>query len=201
MKYVVCFPGSRNALIVIAVDEHPEIETIVVHDERSAAFYALGMALQLKAPVGVVCTSGSAMLNYYPAVAEAYYQCIPLVIMSADRPEEWVNHGDGQMIVQKKVYSNHIQFQTSISQELDEATIHSRVRKAFYAALNNWRGPIHFNLPLVEPLYGTREVVLEKLADIQFEANHTSFSEQDMIEIRTAWVVRLRKCICIYICI
>ena len=78
MRHVVCSPGSRNAALVIAIDEHPKLEAIVIHDERSAAFYALGMAQQLNAPVGVVCTSGSAMLNYYPAVAEAFYQCIPL---------------------------------------------------------------------------------------------------------------------------
>ena len=78
MTHFVCSPGSRNAPIVIALDEHPDVHTIIIHDDRSAGFYALGMAQQLQAPVGLVCTSGSAMLNYYPAVAEAYYQCVPL---------------------------------------------------------------------------------------------------------------------------
>lgn len=95
LKKVVCSPGSRNAPIIIALDEHPEIETFVIHDERVAAFYALGMAQELNEPVAVVCTSGSAMLNYYPAVAEAYYRSIPLIVLSADRPTEWINHGDG----------------------------------------------------------------------------------------------------------
>ncbi|MGY8926797.1 MAG: thiamine pyrophosphate-binding protein, partial [Flavobacteriales bacterium] len=96
MRKVVCSPGSRNAPLIIAIDEHPKIEAIVIHDERCAAFFAMGMAQQLKEPVAVVCTSGSAMLNYFPAVAEAYYQCIPLVVISADRPAELINQGDGQ---------------------------------------------------------------------------------------------------------
>ena len=120
MRHVVCSPGSRNAPLVIAFDEHPEIETFVIHDERCAAFYAMGMAQQLNAPVGITCTSGSAMLNYYPAVAEAYYQSIPLVVISADRPEEWINQGDGQTIVQKGVYSNHIRFEGTIHEEINK---------------------------------------------------------------------------------
>ena len=83
MRRVVCSPGSRNAPIVIALDAHPDIETWVIHDERSAAFYALGMAEISGESVGVVCTSGSALLNYYPAVAEAFYRSIPLVVISA----------------------------------------------------------------------------------------------------------------------
>ena len=116
----VCSPGSRNAPIVIALDEHPEIETYIIHDERVAAFYALGMAQELNVPVGVVCTSGSAMLNYYPAVAEAFYRSVPLVVLSADRPSEWVNHGDGQTIVQEGVYQNHIQWEGVIKENLED---------------------------------------------------------------------------------
>jgi 2-succinyl-5-enolpyruvyl-6-hydroxy-3-cyclohexene-1-carboxylate synthase len=166
MTHVVCSPGSRNAPLVIAIDEHPALETIVVHDERSAAFYALGMAQELKAPVGLVCTSGSAMLNYYPAVSEAYYQYVPIVVMSADRPTEWVNHGDGQTIVQQGVYHNHIRHEARISKEQTDNEINEQVDLAFAAALNTWKGPIHFNLPLEEPLYGKREVEWEKEAEV-----------------------------------
>ncbi len=159
MHHVVCSPGSRNAPLVIAFDAHPEVETFVIHDERSAAFYAMGMAQALNAPVGVTCTSGSAMLNYYPAVAEAYYQCIPLVVISADRPEEWVDHGDGQTIVQKGVYQNHIRFETTINEDLkDETELKTSVQKAFSLGKGNWKGPIHFNVPLSEPLYQTVSV-------------------------------------------
>lgn len=187
MTHVVCSPGSRNSSIVIALDEHPAIKTLVAHDERSAAFYAMGMALQLKAPVGVVCTSGSAMLNYYPAVAEAYYQSIPLVVMSADRPTEWVNHGDGQTIVQEGVYENHIRYQARISKELNAQEIHSEVNKAFEAALKGWRGPIHFNLPLEEPLYGTREVEWEREEPIEFAHERLHLSEEEKEQLTKIW--------------
>lgn len=154
METVVCSPGSRNAPIVIAADEHPSIETIVIHDERVAAFYALGISLATDKPVGLTCTSGSAMLNYYPAIAEAYYQCVPLVVLSADRPEEWVNHGDGQTIVQKGVYTNHIHGELSIPENIAaNDTILEDVEDLLMKAIGEWKGPIHFNLPFSEPLY------------------------------------------------
>ena len=162
MHHVVCSPGSRNAPFIIAIDEHPDMNAIVIHDERSAAFYALGMALQLKKPVGVVCTSGSAMLNYYPAVAEAYYQCVPLVVISADRPSEWIDQGDGQTIVQTGVYSNHIRNEGTIVENIgsdaERQKINKEIAGAFTLCNGNWKGPIHFNAPLSEPLYNTREI-------------------------------------------
>ena len=148
MSHVVCSPGSRNAPLVIAFDEHPKITTFVIHDERCAAFYAMGMAQQLNAPVGITCTSGSAMLNYYPAVAEAYYQSIPLVVLSADRPEEWIDHGDGQTIVQRGVYANHIRFESTIQEKLDAGfsleNLIATVKAGFQNGNGNSKGPIHF---------------------------------------------------------
>lgn len=125
MKTIVCSPGSRNAPIVISADSHPDIETLVIHDERVAAFYALGISLATREPVGLTCTSGSAMLNYYPAIAEAYYQCVPLIIMTADRPEEWINHGDGQTIVQKGVYNNHVHGELVIPESAKEKCVYA----------------------------------------------------------------------------
>ena len=162
MKHVVCSPGSRNAPFVIAFDEHPDITCYVIHDERSAAFFALGLAQMIDAPVGVVCTSGSAALNYYPAVAEAYYQCIPLVVITADRPVEWVDQGDGQTIVQKDVYKNHIRYSCQFSenpQNEDEVWyIEREMAVAFSEGNTTWKGPIHFNVAFTEPLYGTAEI-------------------------------------------
>ena len=100
MKQVVISPGSRNAPLIIAFNQHPAFECLVIPDERSAAFVALGLAQQTNLPIGIICTSGSAPLNYYPAVAEAFYQRIPLVIITADRPSKYINQGDGQTIVQ-----------------------------------------------------------------------------------------------------
>lgn len=162
MKNVVCSPGSRNAPFVIALDEHPDINCFVVHDERSAAFFALGMAQQLNEPVGIVCTSGSAALNYYPAVAEAYYQCVPLVVITADRPSEWVDQGDGQTIVQKDVFKNHIRYSCQFSEKVNSPDeqwfIERETAIAFSEGNSVWKGPIHFNVALNEPLYGSAEV-------------------------------------------
>ncbi len=195
MTHVVCSPGSRNASIVIALDEHPSIETIVVHDERSAAFYALGMAMELNKPVGVVCTSGSAMLNYYPAVAEAFYQCVPIVVMTADRPTEWINQGDGQTIVQTGVYENHIRYQSIISPEMTAESIESEVEMAFDAGLNTWKGPIHFNLPLEEPLYGTRQIEWSNEPALEHQSERNVFTDDEKQEFVRIWNASPRKMI------
>lgn len=189
MKHVVCSPGSRNAALLIAIDNHPEIETTVVPDERSAAFFAMGIAQQIKAPVGVVCTSGSAMLNYYPAVAEAFYQCIPLVVISADRPQEWINHGDGQTIVQSGVYANHIRAEVQIEELVEEADFKdfdTSIVHAFEKATGDWKGPIHFNCPITEPMYDTIE--LEK-PDVpsKYLCEEVSLSENQLAELKKSW--------------
>jgi len=159
MKHVVCSPGSRNAPLVIAFDEHPEIQCTVIHDERSAAFFALGMAQQLDQPIGIVCTSGSAALNYYPAIAEAFYQCVPLVVLTADRPTEWINQGDGQTIVQSNVFGKHVRYSTNFSEHAQTTTeqwyIQREISTAFAEGATHWKGPIHFNIAFNEPLYKT----------------------------------------------
>jgi 2-succinyl-5-enolpyruvyl-6-hydroxy-3-cyclohexene-1-carboxylate synthase len=159
MKHVVCSPGSRNAPLVIAFDEHPEIQCTVIHDERSAAFFALGMAQQLDQPIGIVCTSGSAALNYYPAIAEAFYQCVPLVVLTADRPTEWINQGDGQTIVQSNVFGKHVRYSANFSEHAQTTTeqwyIQREISTAFAEGASHWKGPIHFNIAFNEPLYKT----------------------------------------------
>ena len=159
MKHVVCSPGSRNAPLVIAFDEHPEIQCTVIHDERSAAFFALGMAQQLDQPIGIVCTSGSAALNYYPAIAEAFYQCVPLVVLTADRPTEWINQGDGQTIVQSNVFGKHVRYSANFSEHAQTSTeqwyIQREISTAFAEGASHWKGPIHFNIAFNEPLYKT----------------------------------------------
>src|SRR5688500_428240 len=104
IKNVVISPGSRSAPLSITFSKTNDLHTYVVVDERSAAFFALGISLATKEPVAIVCTSGSAALNYAPAISEAYYQKIPLIVITADRPHEWVNQGDGQTIMQQNVY-------------------------------------------------------------------------------------------------
>ena len=101
---VVISPGSRNAPLTIGFSNHPNIKTMSIVDERCAAFFALGIAQQIQKPVAIVCSSGSALLNYYPAIAEAFYSDIPLVVISADRPKHLIDIGDGQTIRQENVY-------------------------------------------------------------------------------------------------
>ncbi len=112
---VVLSPGSRNAPLTIGFSNHPEITALSVVDERCAAFFALGIAQQTQKPVAIVCTSGSALLNYYPAIAEAFYSKIPLLIISADRPKHLIDIGDGQTIRQENVFDNHILYAANLS--------------------------------------------------------------------------------------
>jgi 2-succinyl-5-enolpyruvyl-6-hydroxy-3-cyclohexene-1-carboxylate synthase len=162
LRFVVCSPGSRNAPLVIALNQHPETKCIVIPDERSAAFYALGMAQHTTDFVAVVCTSGSAVLNYSPAIAESFYQSVPLIVITADRPEEWVNQGDGQTIVQKDVFKNHILFSDTIPENEQENTSEWKIRRIVGEGISYLNGgligPIHFNVPLSEPLYDQLEL-------------------------------------------
>jgi 2-succinyl-5-enolpyruvyl-6-hydroxy-3-cyclohexene-1-carboxylate synthase len=187
IRKVVVSPGSRNAPFSIAFDEHPEIETFVVHDERSAGFIALGMAQELGETVALCCTSGSACLNYYPAISEAFYRCIPLLVLSADRPASWINHGDGQTIVQKDVYKNHILG----SLELDEDLFHQKsieLHQEELASLlqitkSDWKGPIHLNVGLNEPLYQTIEKTIDyaKVLPTEKPSKRLNQTEMDVI--------------------
>jgi 2-succinyl-5-enolpyruvyl-6-hydroxy-3-cyclohexene-1-carboxylate synthase len=162
LKHVVISPGSRNAPLTISFDEHPEVSCYMVHDERSAAFFAMGIALEIQEPVAVICTSGSAVANYFPAVTEAFYQCIPLVVISADRPEEWINHGDGQTIMQKEIFGNHVhqflQLVDKDSSEDYETFLRDETFSIISLSKSQWSGPVHINFALEEPLYGTKEV-------------------------------------------
>jgi len=163
VTHFVLSPGSRNAPFAIALDTHPQVECVVIHDERSAAFFALGMAQQLGKPVGIVCTSGSAPLNYYPAVAEAYYQCVPLVVITADRPAEWIDQGDGQTIRQLNVFEGHVRyschFQEQVQSNDERWYVERETAIAFAEGNGAWKGPIHFNVAFREPLYGTKSEI------------------------------------------
>jgi 2-succinyl-5-enolpyruvyl-6-hydroxy-3-cyclohexene-1-carboxylate synthase len=117
VKHVVISPGSRNAPLIIEWNAYSEIEKYSIVDERSAAFFALGKALQTGEAVALVCTSGSALLNYYPALAEAYYSDIPLLVLSADRPKRLIDIGDGQTIRQENVFQNHVWFNANLIED------------------------------------------------------------------------------------
>ena len=157
IRNIVISPGSRNAPLTIGFTENKNFINYSIVDERCAAFFALGIAQQLDEPVALVCSSGSALLNYYPAISESYYSDIPLVILSADRPSELINIGDGQTIQQENVFQNHILESANCIEGdaynlFNEAIINSALNTAI-----NKKGPVHINLPFSEPLYKTTE--------------------------------------------
>lgn len=158
IRYAVISPGSRSAPLVIAFNRQEGITCLQVIDERSAAFFALGMAQQLHAPVALICTSGSAVLNYGPAIAEAFYQRVPLLVITADRPEEWVDQGEGQAIRQHGVLALHMKRSVQLPREMsdDLARWHGGrlINEAIDATLLPVPGPVHVNVPFAEPLYG-----------------------------------------------
>jgi 2-succinyl-5-enolpyruvyl-6-hydroxy-3-cyclohexene-1-carboxylate synthase len=158
LRTIVFSPGSRNAPLVITFTQDNRFSCYVIPDERSAAFYAMGMAEQLQKPVAVICTSGSALLNYYPAVSEAFYRSLPLVIISADRPSEWTDMGDGQTIRQNGVYNNHIIDQTSLLESpRSENEKWFNQRETDRVLQQSKKGPVHINFPFNEPLYNVSE--------------------------------------------
>lgn len=191
LKNVVISPGSRNAPLTVAFSDDDFFNCISVPDERSAAFIALGMAEQLNEPVAVLCTSGSALLNYAPAVSEAFYRSIPLVVISADRPNMWVDQGDGQTIRQTGALDNHLRFQTELKEHLkDQNDVWELCRKtdeALQIAKQGNKGPVHINFPFTEPLYDAHEVEYDLQKNIQFVAPKTSFSAHQLAHFKDIW--------------
>ena len=183
-KHVVISAGSRNAPLTNGFVENPFFNTYSIIDERAAAFFALGIAQQTGHPVALVCTSGSALLNYYPAVAEAYYSEHPLLILSADRMPHRIDIGDGQTIQQEGVFGPHLIGAAKLKPDVSHATsallfsnkqpyfsknpsqkeieaLQQKHLKHNIEELNRvftlactQKGPVHVNIPMEEPLYG-----------------------------------------------
>lgn len=181
IQNIIISPGSRNAPLTIGFTEDSYFKCFSIVDERSAAFFALGIAQNLRVPVAVVCTSGSALLNYYPAVAEAFYSDIPLVVISADRPRYKIDVGDGQTIRQDNVFHRHIGYSANLKQDVTHASDRvlryapeyidgsltsaqkevqgyndSELNKAMSIAITTGL-PVHINVRFEEPLYDKLE--------------------------------------------
>ena len=195
---IVISPGSRNAPLTIGFTEDDYFNCYSIVDERCAAFFALGIAQQLRRPVAVLCTSGSALLNYYPAVAEAFYSNIPLVVISADRPFYKIDVGDGQTIRQDHVFDRHIGYSANLKQDVSHATTEIKlyapqsiegevyveqikIQDANDAELNKALNlaiakklPVHINIPFEEPLYG-------KTPEISVKPNFDGIIEKNII--------------------
>lgn len=157
VRDVVCSPGSRNAPLLIAAAARPELRKHVVIDERSAAFMALGMAMVSRTPVALICTSGTALLNYGPAVAEAFYQSVPVVVISADRPEQWIDQDDSQTLRQYEAFSNYVKRSYQLpafgNDDREMLWYANRIANdAMIEATSRRKGPVHINVQLGEPL-------------------------------------------------
>jgi 2-succinyl-5-enolpyruvyl-6-hydroxy-3-cyclohexene-1-carboxylate synthase len=150
---IIISPGSRNAPLTIGFASNPAFQCYSIADERCAAFFALGIAQQTRKPTVLVCTSGSALLNYYPAFAEAFYSQIPLIVVSADRPQSKIDIGDGQTIRQENVFANHSLYNANLVEEVSIEN-DKKINEAINTAIDK-KGPVHINAPFEEPLYET----------------------------------------------
>jgi len=161
IEQVILCPGSRSAPLTLAFVRSNQFTCWTFSDERSAAFIGMAMAQQTGKPVVLVCTSGSAAYNFAPAIAEAYFQRIPLIVITADRPKEWIDQLDGQTIRQERIYGDHVKRYFELPQEYhhEDALWHAnRINnEAINLAMADPKGPVHINAPFREPLYPTAQ--------------------------------------------
>ncbi|WP_430468023.1 2-succinyl-5-enolpyruvyl-6-hydroxy-3-cyclohexene-1-carboxylate synthase [Winogradskyella ouciana] len=225
IKHIVISPGSRNAPLTIGFTHDDFFECYSIVDERCAAFFALGIAQQLQEPVAVVCTSGSALLNYYPAVSEAYYSRIPLVVISADRPKHLIGIGDGQTIKQKNVYGEHSLYNANLKLDLLENKRRNKddelpILKSIENKLEYFLGlqkdiqtyneseihdaltvaklesaPVHINIPFDEPLYDTVEELTIKPKPFNLKSRIEKIDDFEIDSLLDLWHSAKRKMI------
>jgi 2-succinyl-5-enolpyruvyl-6-hydroxy-3-cyclohexene-1-carboxylate synthase len=182
---IIISPGSRNAPLTIGFTNNPKFRCYSIADERCAAFFALGIAQQTQKPVAVVCTSGSALLNYYPALAEAFYSQIPFVVISADRPFDKIDIGDGQTIRQENVFLNHSLYNANLLEEASEEN-DIFINEAINVAIAH-KGPVHINVPFEEPLYQTtNKLSVDVNVTGLFKINR-AVRVEDIIAFSTLW--------------
>ena len=171
VRHAVFSPGSRSTTMAMLFKEHEGFETYMNIDERSASFMALGIAKAHKEPNVLVCTSGSAVAHYLPAILEAQYSGIPLIVLSADRPHTLLHVGAPQTVDQHKIFGTAVNYfeELAVPQESHYYTYPRQVaRKAYMKAMDTKKGPVHINVPLFEPL-------VPELSRNHFEAGRSSF--------------------------
>jgi len=194
---IVISPGSRNAALIIEMTNQDFFNNYSVVDERSAAFFALGMAQQIEKPVVLMCTSGSAVLNYHPAIAEAFYSRIPLIVVSADRPKKWIDQGEGQTIRQEGVLKNHSYFNISLwedDQVNAEEFNQKQIEKAIKIAVEKC-ATVHINIPFDEPLYDTEDLEDKAVAPVQFDIEDKIYEESFLQNFENIWNNSVKKMI------
>ena len=171
VRHAVFSPGSRSTTMAMLFKEHEGFETYMNIDERSASFMALGIAKAHKEPTVLVCTSGSAVAHYLPAVLEAQYTGVPLIVLSADRPHTLLHVGAPQTVDQHKIFGTAVNYfeELAVPQESHYYTYPRQVaRKSYMKAMDTKKGPVHINVPLFEPL-------VPELSRNHFEAGRSSF--------------------------
>ncbi len=194
LSQAILCPGSRCAPLTLAFVNHPNFTTRTISDERSAAFIATGIAHQTSTPVVLVCTSGSAAYNFAPAIAEAFYQQLPLIIFTADRPTEWIDQWDGQTIQQENIYGKHVKKSFQLPEGYDHADsswhINRLVNEAINLANEFPKGPVHINIPLREPLYPQKEESIIYSDNVRVIVNHgnkNSIAEEELTKLTSLW--------------
>ncbi|MEQ9403794.1 MAG: 2-succinyl-5-enolpyruvyl-6-hydroxy-3-cyclohexene-1-carboxylic-acid synthase [Cyclobacteriaceae bacterium] len=180
INHVVLSPGSRNAPLIISFSRNEKIKKWVIPDERSAGFVALGIAQKLKQPVVLCCTSGTALLNYAPAIAEAYYREIPLIVISADRPPELIDQRDGQTIRQFDALKNHVKstIQLPVIRTGEDARVYTKgLTEVILESSKLPLGPVHINIPFKEPFYPAEKQKLTFINENQIKPTYESFHD------------------------
>lgn len=200
VSHVVVSPGSRNAPVIIIFSRNGKLNLTSIADERSAGFVALGMAQQLGRPVALVCTSGSAAVNYGPAISEAYYQKIPLLVITADRPAAWIDQGDGQTIRQDKLFSNYIRKSYNLTENVTNPESEWFFSRMVNEAIDRCRfpvpGPVHLNLPVSEPLYKLDNVEASPdVRIIEVQCSRQRIDDENLHELINLWNTSDRKLI------
>ena len=201
VRKVIIAPGSRNAPLILAFTAHPGIECLSITDERSAGYFAVGIAQHSGEAVALICTSGTAVLNFAPAVAEAYYQNLPLIVITADRSAETIDQADGQTIRQSDIYTNYIKTSVELpvetTQTVDLTFSDRQVSQAIDTALSIPYGPVHINVPLREPIYEAIPEIHSNPKIIKTVSSDVSVSKESLQKLTEAWKFYSRKLIII----
>ncbi|MGA3007174.1 MAG: 2-succinyl-5-enolpyruvyl-6-hydroxy-3-cyclohexene-1-carboxylic-acid synthase [Opitutaceae bacterium] len=166
VAHAVISPGSRSAPLAFALARHPRIEAVPVLDERSAAFFALGLAKKGGRPVVLVCTSGTATANFFPALIEAHESGVPLIVLTADRPPELRDCASGQTVDQQKIYGGYVEFYHELAvPETSESLLRYLRQTVAQACARSLYGPVHLNCPFRDPLVPVDDGAARAFAD------------------------------------
>ncbi len=183
---VIC-PGSRSAPLAVAFAQHPELECIPILDERSAAFFALGLARRSGIPVALICTSGTAGANFYPAVIETHESHVPLIILTADRPPELRHCHAGQAINQVHLYGTYANWYTELAIPEPTLSLLAYLRQTIVQAWGRSHfpvpGPVHLNIPFREPLEPIRDPATDPIAQQFKEAQFFQMVQRSSLAV------------------